>query len=142
MEAKHFEKKPFWDRTIDSERDGLPVLFIKNLLKLWGRRIQLHKIVYPDPRECFHSHPARAIRIILWGGYTEEMFDGTIRTWRPGMIGIVRHDDIHRINRLRRERPSYSLWLRGKVRHQTLLRGDGWPPHLANTWHGSSELEH
>lgn len=129
-----------WDRTVDSERDGLPVLYIKHLLHLLGRRIDLHKIIYPDPWECFHSHPARwAVRIILWGGYTEEMYDGTIRKWWPGKIGIVRHSDVHRINRLLSGRPSYSLWIRGKVRHQTQLRGTGWPVELQDTWHGSSE---
>ncbi|MAS67358.1 MAG: hypothetical protein CMK82_11260 [Pseudomonadales bacterium] len=139
MEAKHFEKTPFWNKTVNSERDGLPVLFIKNLIHLFGRRIDLHKIVYPDPRECFHSHPARAIRIILWGGYVEEMFDGTHRRWWPGKIGIVRHSDIHRINRLLKERPSYSLWIRGKVRHETQLKGSGWPIELQDTYHRSSE---
>lgn len=128
-----------WDRTVDSERDGLPLLYIKYIFKLWGRRIDLHKIIYPDPWECFHSHPAGwAIRIVLWGGYSEEYYDGTMVDRKPGHIGIVRHSDVHRINRLLSERPSYSLWLRGKVRHQTQLRGTGWG-NLQDTWHGSSE---
>lgn len=128
-----------WDRSINSERDGLPVLFIKYIVAWRGCRIDLHKIIYPDPWECFHSHPAGwAIRIILWGGYVEEMYDGTMRYWRPGRIGIVRHSDVHRINRLLSARPSYSLWIRGKVRHQTQLRGTGWGE-LQDTWHGSSE---
>ena len=140
MDEKHFNKTTFWDKEVKSERDGLALLFIKNLLHWRGRRVDLHKIVYPDPWECFHSHPAGwAIRVILWGGYVEEMYDGTMRRWWPGKIGIVRHNDIHRINRLRYERPSYSLWIRGKVRHQTGLFGSGWPTELQNTYHGSSE---
>lgn len=49
--------------------------------------------------------------------------------WKPGRIGLVKHDLVHRINRLRYERPrsSYSLWLRGKKRHEVYLKGDGWP---------------
>jgi hypothetical protein len=128
-----------WDKTVNSERDGLPLLYIKNLIHWRGRRIDLHKIVYPDPWECFHSHPARAIRIILWGGYTEELQDGTIVSWWPGKIGLVQHDTVHRINRLRYASPSYSLWIRGKVRHPTGLFGTGWPLELQSTYHTSSE---
>lgn len=123
-----------WDKVLKSEKDGLPLLYIKTLLSFGGRSIRLHKIIYPDPWEQFHTHPGRAIRIILWGGYVEEMLDGTMRTWKPGMIGLVRHDDCHRINRLLHEMPraSYSLWLRGKARHETMLKGTGWPVEWRN----------
>lgn len=135
MRAKHFQPGYLkMDVTING-RDTLPVLFIKHLLHWRGRRVDLHKIVWPDEWECFHSHPANwAIRIILWGGYVEEMYDGTMRKWWPGKIGIVRNTDVHRINRLLKERPSYSLWIRGKVRHGTGLFGSGWPPRLRNTF--------
>jgi hypothetical protein len=128
-----------WDKTLNSERDGEPLLFMKHIWAWRGFRIDLHKIIYPDPWECFHSHPANAIRVILWGGYVEEYYDGKMVERKPGHIGIVRHDDIHRINRLRFERPSYSLWFRGKVRYQTQLKGTGWPLELQDTYHGSSE---
>lgn len=121
-----------WDRVQISEKDGLPLIYIKTLFSFGGRSIRLHKIIYPDPWEQFHTHPGRAIRIILWGGYVEEMHDGTMREWLPGMIGLLRHDDCHRINRLRHERPSYSLWLRGKARHETMLKGTGWPVEIRN----------
>lgn len=139
MDHKFFQMTKFWDRSINSERDNLPLLFIKNLLHWRGRRIDLHKIVWPDPWECFHSHPARwAIRIVLWGGYVEEYYDGTMVERKPGHIGIVRHSDVHRINRLRYERPSYSLWIRGRVRFDTWLKGTGWGQ-LQDTAHRSSE---
>lgn len=140
MDVKHFMLDKFWDRSVDSERDGYPLILIKHLLRWRGRRVDLHKIVYPDPWECFHSHPASwAIRIVLWGGYVEEYYDGTMVERKPGHIGIVRHSDVHRINRLRHERPSYSLWIRGKVRHPTQLKGTGWPAELQDTFHRSSE---
>lgn len=86
MDEKYWTRSRLkWDKIVKSEDDGLPVLLIKNLLHLFGRRIDLHKIVWPDKWECFHSHPANwAIRIILWGGYVEEMHDGTMRRWWPG----------------------------------------------------------
>jgi hypothetical protein len=132
MDAKHFTVPKWWDQTIDGD-DGLPLLLIKKLFSFMGRGVWLHKIVWPDPWERFHTHPASwAVRIILWGGYVEEMHDGTMRYWRPGSIGIVRHDDCHRINRLLRERPSYSLWIRGKRRHPIYLKGDAWPVEIRN----------
>lgn len=42
------EKKPFWDRILKSEKDGLPLLYIKTLFSFRGRSIRLHKIIYPD----------------------------------------------------------------------------------------------
>jgi len=128
-----------YDRTVESERDGGPLIQIKHIFHWRGYRIDLHKILWPDPWECFHSHPASAIRIILWGGYTEEYHDGTMRARKPGHIGIVRHSDVHRINRLQHERPSYSLWFRGKIRHPTQLKGSGWPIELQDTYHRSLE---
>jgi len=115
-----------WDRVVQ-RTDGMPVLFIKVLWRGWGRSISIHKIVYPDVWGQFHTHPANAIRLILWGGYVEEMYDGDMRYWRPGMFGRIRPEDTHRINRLIHPRPSYSLWLRGKVTHDIYLKGSGWP---------------
>lgn len=133
--------KVTWHKTINSERDGLPMLRIKHLVKLFGCRIDMHRIDYPDPWGCFHSHPANAIRVILRGGYSEEYFDGTMKERKPWYIGLVKHSDVHRINRLRGPTVSYSLWFRGRVRHETLLAGEGWPIEFRNTWHRSSENE-
>jgi hypothetical protein len=63
---------------------------------------------------------------VLWGGYVEEMPDGTKKTWRPGMAGVVRPDFVHRIDRLLARR-SFSLWLRGPITHKINLVGPGWP---------------
>ncbi len=97
--------------------DGVPVFFIKKLVQRLGCTIQLHKFIKADAEGCFHSHPAWAIRIILWGGYVEETKDGCWRTFFPGRIGIVRPEFMHRIGGLRNGQSSWSLWLRGpKVR--------------------------
>lgn len=115
--------------------DGNPALFIKRLASWRGRCIDLHKMVTADMPECFHTHPARAIRVILWGGYTEEV-EGNgdpencqmdLRDWYPLMVGRVEPELSHRIAWLH-GRVSYSLWLRGRKTHDTQLRGAGWPP--------------
>jgi hypothetical protein len=101
-----------WDEYRDNF-NGQPVFFIKKLFTGFGCAIQVHKFVKADEPNCFHSHPAWAIRIILWGGYVEEMVDERWRTWFPGRIGIIRPDFQHRIGGLRNGRSSWSLWLRG-----------------------------
>jgi len=129
----------FWDEWRGS-LDGRPTLWIKRLLymPIWRRtgkwlgcRVDLHKFIAADDPGCFHSHPAWAIRIVLWGGYDEEIFavghGGVFKTWLPGGIGIIRPAFAHRIAGLVNGRVSYSLWLRGPVVAPVLLLGSGWP---------------
>lgn len=110
--------------------DGRPVLFTKHLLCGRGFHIDLHKMVAPDDAECFHTHPAYAIRFILWGGYAEELHEGEKRRlwrmWRPGMIGLVKPSCCHRIAGFRNGRVSYSLWIRFPKIAKVIARGTGW----------------
>lgn len=94
--------------------DGRPSMLVKKLIDWRGRRVDLHKFIRPDDPGCQHTHSAAAIRIVLWGGYVEELRDGSLRTLRPGHIGIVRPELCHRIALLLNGRCSYSLWLRGR----------------------------
>lgn len=107
--------------------DGRPALWIKKIVKAYGCVVQLHKFTRADDVACFHSHPAWAIRIVLWGGYVEELHDGRWRMWFPGMIGVVRPNLVHRIAGLRNAKSSYSLWLRGPKVRPIQLIGNGWP---------------
>lgn len=118
-----------WDLMIfnNPENPTSPVIFkIKHILYWRGRRIDLHKMVNADRAGCYHTHPAYAIRWIVWGGYVEELEDGTKKTWMPGMGGLVRPELSHRIDKLLNGRSSYSLWFRGRVFRDILLRGPGW----------------
>jgi hypothetical protein len=115
-----------WDQWVGS-LDGRPVMLIKRLARAFGRRIDLHKFIRSDDVGCFHTHPARAIRIVFWGGYVEEFEDGTL-VWRmPGHVGFIRPETSHRVHALLDGRSSWSLWLRGRCRHGIELRGPGWP---------------
>ena len=114
-----------WDEWRGS-MDGRPTLWVKHLLCRAGRHVDVHKMVSMDDADCFHSHPAYAIRVILWGGYVEQLSDGRWRTWLPGMIGIVKPSTCHRIGGLRNGRVSYSLWIRLRKIASVELRGEGW----------------
>lgn len=134
----------FWDEWRGS-LDGRPTFWLKRLLyiPLWKRaskwlgcRVDLHKFIGADDHGCYHSHPAYAIRIILWGGYVEEEFLGMLNadweetrlhTWKPGMVGLIRPKFAHRVASLRNGRVSYSLWLRGPICADIKLLGTGWP---------------
>lgn len=152
--------KPYswWDQWV-GHPDGTVVMRIKNLLHFRRRRVDLHKMVTADLPGCFHTHPAFAIRIVLWNGYVEEVlvndlseiplhaenvqgiWDYEAGRWKqltytrrikPWHIGLVRPSLTHRIAELPNG-PNYSLWLRGRVRYPILLFGDGWPPEMRHT---------
>lgn len=103
--------------------DGRPSLWIKKLVRAFGCVVQLHKFVRADDPGCFHTHPATAVRVILWGGYIEELGDGRRRAWLPCMVGILRPELEHRIDTLLNGHTSYSLWLRGPKRAAINIRG-------------------
>lgn len=88
--------------------------------------IDLHKMVGKDGEGQFHSHPAWALRIVLFGGYIEELQDGRHKVWGPGMIGIVSPDKVHRIAGLINGKFSFSLWIRGKKKKDAKMIGKGW----------------
>jgi hypothetical protein len=121
-----------WDRWIGNE-DGEPVYFQKKLVSAFGWTLRLHKFVKADNEGCFHSHPARAFRLVLWGGYVEETWSpmlevgGFYDRWRPGRAGYVAPHFIHRVSRLLNGRASWSLWLHGPKVADIELHGDGWP---------------
>ena len=111
-----------WDKVTWSI-EHRPVMYSKTLLSWRGRRIDLHKIVGEDGEGMFHSHPARAIRIILRYSYYEQLLDGTIKKWKAGMIGVVNPELTHRIHRV--GEPCYTLWIRGRTTQKVRLFGYG-----------------
>ena len=107
--------------------DGRPSMLVKRLFDRWGYRIDLHKFIRSDDPGCFHTHPATAVRVILWGGYVEQI-DSRLgfykwRALRAGRIGVVQPELCHRIDRLLNGRCSYSLWLRGRKRAKIEIVG-------------------
>lgn len=110
-----------WDEWVGSS-DQRPAMWTKNLLRVLGCRIDIHKFIRPDNEGCYHSHPAYAIRVILRGGYDEDVHEGEIppgyirirklKRWRPFMIGLVRPQTVHRVHTLLGDGPAYTLWIR------------------------------
>lgn len=130
----------FWDEWRGS-LDGRPTMWISRLFKLpfWRRagkwlslRVDLHKFTGTDDAYCYHTHPAYAVRIVLWGGYIEEMprEEGAsiprYAVLEPGSIGLVRPEFAHRVCGLLNGKASYSLWLRGPICADVKLIGEGW----------------
>lgn len=109
-----------WDKNI-----GPDALLVKHLVHVFGYRIDLHKMVKADEHQCFHSHPAHAVRLVLKGGYVEEFVDGRLVSWRTRMVGLVPPNLVHRVHMLPHG-PSYSLWFRGPICAKTQLYGSGW----------------
>jgi len=110
---------------------GTPTMFIWHLASFRGYRLDLHKFVGLDGWGCFHTHPATAVRVVLRGGYIEEVEipEGHRREFKhvaAGSISLVRPELAHRIHWLPHG-VSWSLWLRGPKTHETQLRGPGWP---------------
>lgn len=111
--------------------DGTPVFYSRTLFRIKEWKICIHKMVEADLLDCFHTHPATAWRIILWGGYSEEIrLDSSgssiIKKLRPCYIGKVKPEFTHRIYRLTNKTSSFSLWVRGPITHQVKLIGKGW----------------
>ncbi len=117
-----------WDEWRGS-LDGRPVFWTKHLLCAFGCYVDLHKMVAPDDPGCFHTHPAYAVRFILWGGYVEHIEGDSWKEWKPGMIGLVKPSLCHRIESFLNGRVSYSLWVRFRKVLNVELRGDGWKFH-------------
>lgn len=118
-----------WDEW-RGDLDNRVVMRIKHLAAWRGWKLDLHQFVDVDAPGCRHTHPAKAIRVVLWSGYIEEVEVAPgvleLRVIRPGHIGIVRPELCHRVAALR-GRMSYSLWFRWPKTHQVELRGEGWP---------------
>lgn len=120
-----------WDEWRDN-MNGKPVMWTKHLFTFRGWRWSLHKFVGPDESECYHSHPAVAYRLILWGWYQEAIVDDEFggwslrdfRTWRFLNYGKVTPDLVHNICAV--SKVCYTLWIRGPKTHKIQLIGNGW----------------
>lgn len=121
----------WWSEWVGS-LDGRPTMWVTRLFDRWGWRIDLHKFVGCDDEWCYHTHPAWALRVILWGGYVEEVEGVGMRHWPPGRVGIVRPSLSHRVTSLRNG-PAYTLWVRGPKVARIELHGPGWPREMQPT---------
>lgn len=118
-----------WDEWRGS-LDGRPTFYSKRIFTVFGWRVSIHKFVSTDDDGCFHSHPATAFRVILWGGYEEEIRVSAVQTYlrkrRPLHASFVQPYLVHRVHSLINGRASYSLWVRGPKTNQIELLGGGW----------------
>jgi hypothetical protein len=125
-------RKP-WEYWVGSnpEHKVMGIKTFKIPLTRW--ELHVHKMIAADLPGCFHSHPARAMRLVIFGGYREELWDphggyvSGVKDWWPWQFGWVEPDHVHRISMLFRPlKGSYSLWLRAPITHPVELHGPGW----------------
>jgi len=114
-----------WDEWRGNLDGSVVVMRIKNLFSWHGYKLDIHKFIGKDSEQCFHTHPARAIRIVLWGGYTEELESGEHNIWEAGMMGIVEPELSHRVSSIF-EGGAITLWFRFPKTHKVKLPGKGW----------------
>jgi len=108
--------------------DGHPVFFAKHLIRFPWLRVSVHKIIQADLPGCYHTHPAHAIRIILWGGYQEDCLEDGCRYykwWLPGMVGWIKPELTHRFQVIRKK-CAYTIWIKFKNVAAVKLVGSGW----------------
>lgn len=123
-----------WDHWVGpTDHEYHAVMYIKTLFTFRGWKYQLHKMVQHDRAGCFHTHPARAFRLVLWGGYWEQTTGRLVggepalclSPCGPGFFGWVTPEYTHRVASLM-GKVSYSLWIRGPITHDIRLVGPGW----------------
>lgn len=118
-----------WRGNPEGETGRVPfekaTMLIRRLLSFGGWNVDLHCFVGCDSEGCFHTHQAWSFRLVLWGGYIEELESGERRLWFPLRCGFVSPHLSHRVVTPIYRR-SYSLWIRSPKRHQVELRGTGW----------------
>lgn len=123
-----------WFKAFEIRRPDHSLIFTSWSLACKSFAIGFHVFEDGDEEGCFHSHPAWAFRLVLWGGYVEEAYVKRNlypsgyhhvlkkRTFFPGRFGFVAPDFEHRIDRLLFKR-SVSLWVRGPLKWDILTRG-------------------
>jgi len=115
---------------LDGKRD---YLYRWSLWLPFGLSLKVHKIVRSDNDRCEHNHPWWFIRIILYGGYAEQIKGKTYSRlpWRPWAFWRIYPclpSFQHKILRLFK-RSNWSLVLCGRNKGSWgFLTKDGWVP--------------
>jgi len=121
----------FRKHTITNIDGSAPYLVRWSINLPFGLSLKLHQILRPDDDRCQHDHPWWFLRLILWGGYVEELADRQQnclpwRPWAPWRVYFCPLHFRHRIRSLHRE-SSWSLVLCGrKVRTWGFFTRLGW----------------
>jgi len=107
--------------TLEDGTEGKLVMKIAWVRRLASWIVMLHAFVDLDGLEPSHTHQADfGIRIILFGGYDEEVLreDGSVERleWRKGDVGVIPAAFDHRMVAIRPEGAT-SLWVRGPTRN-------------------------
>ncbi len=97
------ENDPYLARHYVFQKDWIPPA-LQGILG-WIPSVFIHEFIRGDRDRESHNHPWYfSFSVILAGGYTEQRLKGTPegyqvveKTYRPGMINVIRNDDFHRV---------------------------------------------
>lgn len=90
----------FKRQDITGTHDGHIYLKRWTVINILGRRLYIHKMERPDQDRCPHNHPNKFYTFIVYGGYKEELLDGTIVHNKPFTFHIRKAKYSHRISEL------------------------------------------
>lgn len=89
--------------------------------------ILLHKFYSSD--RFLHCHPWPNFSFVLAGGYDEERFDDTVRTYKPGQFAFRQAEVFHRISKIHKPGLTWSLFITGsRTRSWGQIRDGKWVP--------------
>ena len=89
--------------------------------------ILIHKFYSSD--QYLHDHPWWNLSLVLSGGYNEERFDGSVRTYKPGSFTFRQAEVFHRIAKINNPGATWSLFITGpRKRTWGQIRDGKWVP--------------
>jgi hypothetical protein len=92
----------------------------------WFLGLRLHHIVRSDADPELHDHPFSFATLILRGGYTEQLADGTRTRHGPGSVLFRSAEVLHRLDL---DKPAWTVVLRGPIRRSWgFMTRIGWMP--------------
>ena len=94
-------------------KDGILHFKRWRIISLPWFAIYIHGIYKADEDLHLHNHPWKIWTMILWGGYTEELYGNRFRIRKPGHMARVKLSDFHKIKEMIKS-PTYTLAIVGR----------------------------
>lgn len=119
----------FWFYDITGTLDNSLYLRRWFIVRAFGRKICVHKIVRPDGDRCRHDHPWNFVTLVLFGGYVEELRDGKSHEAKPFRLYKRSCSHSHRITSLPRSEAWTMVFMGRDQREWGFFTKLGWMAH-------------
>jgi hypothetical protein len=123
----------YWQEISDISQEQTYLVRLSISL-IWDYSLKVHHILRPDSDRCEHDHPWAMWRVILWGGYVEQIHGELYprkpwRPWAPWRVYYSGPEFRHRITEFLNGKDSWSLVLCGPAQREWgFFTRDGWRP--------------